>query len=43
LLEDADVGNRFTRGIYVTGIVQKMDKNKDGKIQWSEFESAIKQ
>jgi GH24 family phage-related lysozyme (muramidase) len=42
LLADADVGNVFTRGRWVAGIIEKMDTNHDGKIQWAEFESAIK-
>jgi hypothetical protein len=42
LLEDAGVGKPWTRPMWVSGIMKEMDKNKDGKIQWSEFESAIK-
>jgi hypothetical protein len=42
LLEDANVGNFVTRGKWVSGILAKMDTNKDGKITWSEFESGIR-
>jgi hypothetical protein len=38
LLEDAAVGNAFTRGAWAKGIIQKLDTDLDGKIQWSEFE-----
>ncbi len=43
LLKDAEVGNFVTRNDWVKAIIEKLDNNKDGKIQWSEFESAIKQ
>jgi len=42
LLEDAGVGNSLTRGAWVKGIMNRLDTNKDGKIQWSEFESVTK-
>jgi hypothetical protein len=42
LLKDADVGNFATRGAWADGILKRLDTNKDGKIQWSEFESGIK-
>ncbi len=42
LLEDADVGNVFTRGSWVSGIIAKVDANQDGRIAWAEFEQVIK-
>lgn len=42
LLEDARVGNAITRGRWVSGILKKLDTNKNGKIEWAEFESIIK-
>jgi len=42
LLKDADVGNWATRGSWVDGILSKMDTNKDGKIDWKEFQDGIK-
>jgi hypothetical protein len=42
LLEDANVGYSLTRGGWVSGILKKMDTNKNGKIEWAEFESKIK-
>jgi hypothetical protein len=37
LLKDAGVGNAFTRGAWVSGIIERLDTNKDGRIQFSEF------
>jgi len=42
LLSDAGIGNFATRGKWAEGILQRLDKNHDGRIQWSEFESGIK-
>ncbi len=42
LLKDADVGNFATRGAWVSGIMERFDKNKDGKIEWREFEEGIR-
>jgi hypothetical protein len=41
LLEAADVGNRFTRGIWVDGVMNNMDTDKDLKITWDEYVLAI--
>jgi hypothetical protein len=42
LLEDAHVGYPWTRGKWASEILAKMDKNKNNKIEWAEFESGIK-
>lgn len=36
-LKDAGIGNIFSRGFWVGGIMNKLDKNKDGKIQRREL------
>ncbi len=41
LLADAGVGNAFTRGMWADGIMEKLDLDKDGRIQWSEFQNGI--
>lgn len=41
LLEDAGVGNGLTRGAWASGIIEKVDKSADGKIQWTEFEAVF--
>lgn len=40
-LKDADVGNGFTRGLWVKAIIKTMDTDKDGAISWGEFESVF--
>ena len=42
LLEDADVGNLFTRSSWVAGIIGRVDANQDGRVSWAEFERVIK-
>lgn len=42
LLEDAKVGNMFTRGAWADGIIEELDENKDGSISWGEFEPILK-
>lgn len=42
LLKDAGVGNFATRGAWVKGILDKLDKTEDRKIQWQEFESVFR-
>ena len=42
LLADADVGNFFTRGSWVSGVMERLDTNQDGRIAWDEFEQAVK-
>jgi len=41
LLKDAKVGTFVTRGMWVKGILDKLDKTGDRKIQWPEFESVF--
>lgn len=43
LLEDADVGNGFTRGVWAKEIIKAMDTDKDGAISWEEFQAMLKQ
>lgn len=38
LLKDIDVGNSFTRGAWVRGIIDKVDTNADKSISWDEFQ-----
>ncbi|MFT3765786.1 MAG: EF-hand domain-containing protein [Minicystis sp.] len=43
LLKDADVGNGFTRGMWVDGIIKKLDSGRmDGEISWEEFDAVMK-
>ena len=41
LLKDADIGNSFTRGMWVKGIMAEMDTKRDQWIDWEEFSSAV--
>lgn len=41
LLKDAEVGNGFTRGAWVSGIIKKLDSDRDRSISWREFDSVI--
>ena len=41
LLKDAGVGSGLTRGLYVKGIMEAVDTNKDGKISSSEFSDVM--
>ena len=43
VLRDADVGNRFTRGMWASGIIDKLDTDKDGCISKVEFFSVLKE
>lgn len=43
LLKDASVGNGFTRGMWVDGIIKKLDSGRmDGEISWEEFDAVMK-
>lgn len=37
LLEDAGVGNWITRGVWATGIISQIDKDKDGAVSIPEL------
>ena len=39
LLKDVDIGNTFTRGAWVKGILEKLDTNADKAISWDEFQA----
>ena len=39
LLKDVDIGNSFTRGAWVKGILDKLDTNADRAISWDEFQA----
>ena len=41
LLEDAGVGNAFTRGAWIKGIIEQLDMNGDKMIDWGEFTRAL--
>lgn len=41
LLSDADVGNAFTRGFWVDGVMAEVDKDNDGFITYSELQSIL--
>src|SRR5258706_10413208 len=41
LLADAGVGSGLTRGTWASRIIEKLDSNADGAIEWSEFESVF--
>lgn len=41
LLEDAKVGNTFTRGMWVDGVMETMDTSENDGISWEEYETAI--
>jgi Ca2+-binding EF-hand superfamily protein len=43
LLKDIDVGNALTRGVWVKGIIDKIDTNADRMISWNEFEVILDQ
>lgn len=43
LLTDANVGGWFSRGFYVSAVMDKFDTNKNGKISWSEFDGNLKE
>lgn len=47
LLADARVGNGLTRGLWVDGIIEKMDElpgaRRNGKVDWAELETLLGQ
>src|SRR5665647_142048 len=42
MLHDADVGNSMNRGEWATALIAKLDTNKDGEINWKDFQSMVK-
>ena len=42
LLEEAGVGNVFTRSSWVSGILEKVDVDQNGRVSWVEFERIVK-
>lgn len=41
LLKDSDVGNAFTRGAWIKGIIKELDTGGDKGIDWEEFSKAV--
>ena len=41
LLKDANVGNRWTRNRWVSGTIEALDRDGDGSISWTEFETVL--
>lgn len=41
LLKDIDIGNTFTRGAWVRGILDKVDSDDDQAISWEEFQHVV--
>ena len=39
LLQDADVGNAFTRGAWASGVMKRLDTNRDSFISYVEFQT----
>lgn len=42
LLTDADIGGRLTRGMWVNGVMKKIDTSRDKKITWEEFQASLR-
>jgi Ca2+-binding EF-hand superfamily protein len=41
MLADAGIGNSFTRGMWVKGVMGELDTNEDKLIDWSELSKAL--
>lgn len=41
ILVDAEIGNALTRGMWVKGVIARMDTDGDGHISLPEFEAVI--
>lgn len=41
LLSDAGIGNGFTRSMWVSGVMEKLNQDKDSGISWDEYERAL--
>lgn len=41
VLEDAGIGNKLTRGMWVKGILARLDTDKDNALSWDDFSSVL--
>lgn len=41
LLVDSGVGSKWTLKLYLAAVFRELDRNRDGKITWTEFETAF--
>lgn len=41
VLEEAGVGNKFTRGFWVKGILARLDTDRDDAISWDDFSGLL--
>ncbi|MEO8648515.1 MAG: hypothetical protein ABI539_05055 [Acidobacteriota bacterium] len=41
LLKDADIGNALTRGTWANAIIERLDRNRNGRIEYPELEIYI--
>ena len=37
VLEDAGIGNKLTRGMWVKGILARLDRDRDNALSWDDF------
>ncbi|QEL20553.1 EF-hand domain-containing protein [Limnoglobus roseus] len=42
LLADAGIGSGLTRWAWANGIIEAVDANRDGVIDWAEFEAVFR-
>lgn len=42
LLYDAGIGSPLTRQMWVSGILAKVDADRDGRITWAEFQTVTR-
>jgi len=40
VLAQAGIGNFVTRGLWVDGVISRLDKDGDARISWPEFQAA---
>lgn len=41
VLEDAQIGNKLTRGMWVKGILAKLDRSQRNALAWADFEPVL--
>ena len=41
VLEDAGIGNRFTRGMWLKAIMARLDHDRDDAIAWDDFSGLL--